>query len=162
MFSSPGKQAQQAAQASGQISDQEISKLLNYTDTHQQELRDAINKQGPNPYFGAAQQLNPQAYYTNPHDTTTFSAGGLGSGLTPGSSSAQQSSPFLPPLPHVILPPSEMPQPPPAPAPPPAPSGPPQTNKPAPGGGGGGVGPGGGYPGYGGYPGGWQPPHRGL
>lgn len=100
MFSSPGKQASQAASASGQIADQEISKLMNYTDTHQQQLRDAIGQQGPNPYFAAAQQLDPQAYYTNPQDATTFSAGGPG--LTSGQTQVQ-GNPFAPPPPRIIM-----------------------------------------------------------
>lgn len=103
MFSSPGKQASQAASASDQAASQVIGQLENYTDTHQQQLRDAIAQQGPNPYFAAAGQLDPQAYYTNPSDTVNFGSGGPG---TTSGYTFSQPSPFAssaPPLPKVIL-----------------------------------------------------------
>ena len=102
MFSSPSKQASAAASASGQEAQQVIGQLEQYTDQHQQQLRDAISGMGANPYFSAAQQLNPQAYYTNPSDTVTFGNAG-GGGLSSGNPFVAPSQAGPPPLPGVIL-----------------------------------------------------------
>ena len=109
LFSSPSKQATAAAQASQQISQQDIQQLEDYISGQQGQLRTAIGQQGPNPYFGAAQQLNPQAYYTNPNNTVTY--GAQGPGTTSGRTSTQTSQPGPPALPNVILgaPPAQTP-----------------------------------------------------
>lgn len=104
MFSSPGKQASQAASAAGASASQVIGQLQQYTDQHQQQLRDAIAGQGPNPYFEAAQQVNPQAYYTNPSDTVTFGTSGPGtSNGNPFAVASPTAGQAPPPLPNVIL-----------------------------------------------------------
>lgn len=102
LFSSPQKSATAAAQASNQISQQDIQQLEDYVSGQQGQLRTAIGAQGPNPYFGAAQQLNPQAYYTDPTNTVNFGVSGPGTvPANPFTTGARTNPPGLPP---VILP----------------------------------------------------------
>lgn len=87
LFSSPGKQAQQAAQATGNIDQAMIGQMEGYVDTHQQQLRDAIAGLGPNPYFGAAPGTG--AYKVDPANTVQAGPGALPPGLTPGGGTTQ-------------------------------------------------------------------------
>lgn len=107
VFSSSGKQAQQAAANEGAIGQQMVSQIENYTTEQQQKLRDAIGGMGPNPYFSAAQQMSPSAYAVNPQGTATFGVSG------PGTTTAQpnvSASPVQAPPPQpgaVGMPPNE-------------------------------------------------------
>uniref|UniRef100_E6QP67 Uncharacterized protein n=1 Tax=mine drainage metagenome TaxID=410659 RepID=E6QP67_9ZZZZ len=93
VFSSPGKQASQAASAVGGIDQNSINQIEGYTSGQQQALRGAISGVGQNPYFQTAQAMNPNAYAVNPNDRTVFSnaapTGSVGSpGVTPSQNSA--------------------------------------------------------------------------
>lgn len=104
MFSSPGKQASQAAQGTEGAMMPVLQELQQYTSGEQEKQRGAVENMQPNPYFHAAQQLNPQAYYTNPNGTATFNAtGSPANGLTPGNTSVTPTG-GPPPPPGVILP----------------------------------------------------------
>lgn len=126
LFSSPGKQAQQAAQATGNIDQAMIQQMEGYVDTHQQQLRDAIGGLGPNPYFGAAP--GTAAYAVNPSNTVTAGPGALPYGLTtgtptgpgaPGTLTPSAGNPFSTQQnPNVAPPPGAIPVRPPQPAPP--------------------------------------------
>lgn len=95
LFSSPSKQASQAASAMQGLDASQISNLENYVNTQQQNLRGAIAGQGPNPYFAAAGGMSPSNYAVNPSDTATFGMS-AGNGLTSGSPTmtGPQQNPF--------------------------------------------------------------------
>lgn len=76
LLSSPGKQAQQAAQAQQGLSAQTVAQAEQYANTTGTNVQNAIANAGPNPYFGAAQYLSPQSYALNPSQTTTFGENG--------------------------------------------------------------------------------------
>lgn len=58
-----------------------LNQLESYVGQQQQAERGAIAGLGPNPYFAAAQQMNPGAYRVNPAQTQTFGASGPGTYL---------------------------------------------------------------------------------
>lgn len=113
MFSSPGKQAQQAASAVGGMNQQTISQLEGYDTQQRDALRTAIGQTGPNPYFGAAQQLNSDAYRVNGNDMATFGSG-AGPGLMPGSSTRSIPPGSMAPPNLIVQGPTSAPPPPPA------------------------------------------------
>lgn len=59
MFSSPQKQAQQAGQGSQDLANTDIAALERYTNSQEQNLRNAIPAGSTNPYLNAAQGLSP-------------------------------------------------------------------------------------------------------
>lgn len=90
LFSSPGKQAQQAATAEQGLTAQDLALAKQYANTTATNTQNVIAQMGPNPYFGAAANMSPSNYAVNPNDTTTF---GVTSppGTTQGNSFAQSS-----------------------------------------------------------------------
>lgn len=79
LLSSPGKQAQQGASGLQGIDQSTINQLEQYVGQQQQNERGAIAGVGANPYFTAAQAMNPSAYAVNPAQQQVFgSTGGPG------------------------------------------------------------------------------------
>jgi hypothetical protein len=76
LFSSPSKQAAQAASAEQGVSQQSIDQAEAYVSGQQQQERGAIQGLGDNPYFSAAQTLSPTP--VNPSNTVQFGSSGPG------------------------------------------------------------------------------------
>lgn len=72
LFSSPGKQAQQAGSQDMQYAEQMIAQAEQYQQQQEGQLRNAIAGLGPNPFFSAGSSMNPKAYAVNPKDVQTF------------------------------------------------------------------------------------------
>lgn len=102
LFSSPGKSAQQGASGLQGIDQGIINQLENYVGQQQQAERGAIAGVAQNPYFNAAQTMNPDAYFVNPGQTQTFgtTAGpGTHSGASGSISAGAPPPPWKPPEP---------------------------------------------------------------
>jgi hypothetical protein len=86
MFSSPSKQAGQAASASQGISQQTIDQAENYNAQQQGQERSAIAGLGDNPYIAAADQLaqTPPKITPTAANTSTFATPGPAGTTTPG------------------------------------------------------------------------------
>jgi hypothetical protein len=87
VFSSAGKQAGQAANASTNATNPQIANLEKYENTQLGNLRGGIAAVGPNPYFAASQQINPSSYAVNPSDTVNFSTPAAPNTITMGAPS---------------------------------------------------------------------------
>lgn len=70
LFSSPSSQAKDAATTQAGLQNNEIQQEQGYVNTSEQNLRNAIQGQGPNPYFAGAEQLKPTP--VNPGNTANF------------------------------------------------------------------------------------------
>lgn len=76
MFSSPSKSAQQAASSVQGVDQGMLNQAIAQYNQEQQSARGAIAGLGQNPYFAAAQGMNPLNYRVNPQGTQTFGASG--------------------------------------------------------------------------------------
>lgn len=78
---SPTKSGTQSGSGAQALNQQMINQLESYVGQQQQSERGAIAGLGPNPYFKAAEQMNPAAYKVNPGATQTFGSTGPGTYL---------------------------------------------------------------------------------
>jgi hypothetical protein len=118
LFSSPSKQAQQAASAEQDIATGEIKQVEAYNDQKQQELRSGIAGLD-NPFFAAASQSDPSAFQVNPSATVAY-GGPTGGAVPPQGSGMRRTESASSSAPPPLTPPP----PPPLPQPPTIPSGP--------------------------------------
>lgn len=96
LFSSPGKQASQGAGQLQNIDNGLLTNIENYVGKQQQQLHGAIAGIDQNPYFNAAQAMNPGAYAVNPGATETFGTS-AGPGTHMGTVNAVAAGPTPPP-----------------------------------------------------------------
>jgi hypothetical protein len=98
LFQKPGQQASQGASQVQAMDQQMLNQLESYTGQQQQAERGAVAGVGANPYFAAAQSMNPGAYRVNPASTQTFGTSGPGTYLAKlhSISSGPQPAPWNP------------------------------------------------------------------
>jgi hypothetical protein len=104
LFSSPGKQAQQAGSAQQALSQNEINQAENYVNNSEQNERNAIAGLGTNPYFGSGGSSPlPAPTKLNPSDVNVFGPNGS-TGAAPSSSGGATLPSSMPPASPISSP----------------------------------------------------------